>query len=212
VFAIASNSRAAIGAMATGVIVWVTIRFMDKEELAKSFSTKILRSAAIITLLTLVAYHLGLFDELVAKFVYRIDSEDISSNRFERWQIAAELISWNGAGRDIFDMYGFSDVHNNYINQALVFGWILAVHYFVWLLSMTIRITIKPSLRRTPEASFCLYCTVWFLFYSLFETAGAILPVWLAFFYFGAAISSHLTIYTTREHSHIYHQPYYKRS
>lgn len=185
-FLLFSNSRASLLSSLIPLIILSAVyfyksfsknfRFFSKKALLYIFMTTIFASISLFTL-----FRLGAFDELINKIYLTYTLGNITQDRSLRWDKAFDYVSFFGAGSQIYESSGLSEVHNNYLGQALLFGSIGSFLFFTPLFYILFKSFSKTISSSTLASQLCFFCSCYFLIYSTVETGAAIFVVWLTF-------------------------------
>lgn len=147
------------------------------------FNFIFLTIALALTLYALLK--VGFLDSMIFKFTTTMENGDFSQGRFSRWENAQHYFSFFGSGHEIYENSGLKEVHSNYIGQLVIYGLIptLSLYSFIFFMSLRSFIKYMSNLFWGYGVSFSFFS--FYLFYSVFETGFAILPIYLAIYFLG---------------------------
>ena len=199
VLLLSSNSRGSILSLISGLlfisltVFWPTRQLKLRRRSLRIFFFTVVGIASILAFAT----RIGAIEQVIRKTEVTISQGDLSQHRFDRWREGYEHVSLFGH-QNYLEALSLPDVHNNYLNVLLNFGFFTVIVFtfmFLTILVCSTWMALKgPPILASSTAAFCIF----FMIYSLFETAGAIFVVWLIPWFFGQSVTIFLNDCTLR--------------
>lgn len=185
IFTLFSNSRGALLSAIIPLFTLALIFYFNSFRKIRFFKRKTVYYATwSIILIPLTSYLLlksGALSEVINKFHITAARGDITQDRATRWHDAIPYINYFGNGSDIYNRTNLTDVHNNYIGQALLFGSIGAFLFFIPFIYILFKSIFYLKRKQSLAAQVCFFSSSYFLIYSTIETGAAIFVVWICF-------------------------------
>jgi hypothetical protein len=175
-----SNSRAPLLASFISIFL-LTLIFSIKNKI------KLLMFVVIFFVTLIISISIYYFiPELIEIFLFKFNRGDGTSGRLDLWN--SSLVYFNFFGSiEYNDLSHKIDVHNNYLSQALKYGFIPALAFHAIPLFLFIKSSL--AIRKSDDLDLMMVfgLSVFLLIYYIFETASIIAPYWLMLFFSASA-------------------------
>jgi len=198
VMTLASNSRISLGLILLIPLALFLLHLLYhfyKLKVKKKNIKRIFIFFGILLLLAYIGNNLGLFDNIVAKFLITTEKHDVSQGRFERWQDVLENVSLFGYGHAFYEIFNTKEVHNNYLSQVVITGLIPSFFFFLSIIICAIASLRAWFKYNNINAMVSSSMFSFYLMYGIAETAAAIFVIWIGFYYYGVSLGEKISHY-----------------
>ncbi len=189
VFMSFSSARAAILSSILPIVLYLICLFFKKIKILwvkkRKSDLKVL-IAVVFFIFILIICGKFYYDFVNTKSVFKIlQRGDFTGGRIMIWNFTiAQISNWGVAnpGANNFLEYIGNDPHNTFLNFALMNGLIPAIFYFLSLFYLILKETFFQK-KNKFNYLFVFSLSIATFSYWMFESANAILPFWLIFFF-----------------------------